>query len=103
MAAFCMSETGVDSAVLLKTQHLGRVLTLTVQTHDTTTPQKSTNARTAPSPRAYVFQGQGHSQQRLIKRIQHPLPPRVHAVVKAEQVVGDKGKAQAARRVGEGH
>ena len=35
-------------------------------------------------------------------RIQHPLPARVHPVVKAEQVVGDKGKAQVTRRVGKG-
>jgi hypothetical protein len=32
MAAFGMSETGADSAVLLKTQRLGRVLTVKVQT-----------------------------------------------------------------------
>ena len=32
MAAFGVSETGADSAVLLKTQRFGRVLTLKVQT-----------------------------------------------------------------------
>ena len=32
MAAFGMSETGANSAVLLKTQRFGRVLTLKVQT-----------------------------------------------------------------------
>jgi len=49
MAAFGMSETACDFAVLLKPQHLGWVLTLKVQTYDITAPLKSTNARTVPS------------------------------------------------------
>jgi hypothetical protein len=57
MAAFGMSETGADSAVLLKTQRFGRVLTLTVQKCDITAPLKSTNARTVPSALRWVFKG----------------------------------------------
>jgi hypothetical protein len=59
MAAFGMSETGADFAVLLKTQRLGRVLTLKVQRCDITSPLKSTNARTVPSALRWVFKGQG--------------------------------------------
>jgi hypothetical protein len=43
MAAFGMSETGHDSAVLLKTQRFGRVLTLKVQRCDIATRQKRIN------------------------------------------------------------
>ena len=49
MAAFGMSETACDFAVLLKTQRLGWVLTVKVQTYDITAPLKSTNARTVLS------------------------------------------------------
>ena len=49
IAAFGMSETGAESAVFLKTQRFGSVLTLTVQTYDIATQLKSTNALRVPS------------------------------------------------------
>jgi len=54
-----MSETGHDSAVLLKTQRLGMVLKLRVQTYDITTPlttEKHQRANGA-SAMGWVFRG----------------------------------------------